>query len=399
MTDREFAVDVVRTLQAAGHRAMFAGGCVRDELLGLTPLDYDVATDATPDRVKALFRRRVEVGAAFGVIEVIGPKDDRGEWLKVQVATFRSDGAYTDGRRPDSVTFGSAEEDATRRDFTVNGLFSDPITGDVFDYVGGRADLAAKILRAIGDPVERFTEDKLRILRAVRMAARFDLSVDPATSSAGRAMADQIKAVSAERIADEFRKMLAHPQRGRAVQLFREFGLEAPVLPEMTPAGEAAVAALPPTAGFPLALAALMSEATPHEAEVVCRRLKLSNDETHRVEFLVEHRLTLVDAARLKPSRLYPLLAHPGGPDLVTLRRADGGTADAEYCENLLRTKSTDELDPQPLLTGDDLIAAGWKPGRAFKVALDMARAAQLDGDIQTKDDAVALASRVANSG
>jgi poly(A) polymerase len=233
MTERDFALDVVRTLQKAGFTALWAGGCVRDELLGLAPADYDVATDARPDQLRPLFRRRNEIGASFGVVQVIGPRGDGGEWLTVEVATFRSDGTYTDGRRPDSVVFSSPEEDAKRRDFTINGMFFDPVAGELRDYVGGRADLSAKVLRAIGDPTERFAEDKLRILRAVRMAARFELSVDPETLAAARRMAPEIRAVSAERVAEELRKLLSHRNRARGVRLIREFGLVGPVLPEL----------------------------------------------------------------------------------------------------------------------------------------------------------------------
>src|SRR3954454_20662297 len=177
MTEREFALTVVERLQEAGHKALWAGGCVRDEVLGLTPQDYDVATDARPERVQDLFRRTVAIGASFGVVEVIGPKQEWG-FPTVEVATFRSDGAYHDGRRPNEVVFSSPEEDAQRRDFTINGMFFDPIAKKLYDYVGGRADLSAKLLRAIGDPHIRFEEDKLRLLRAVRIAARFDLTLD-----------------------------------------------------------------------------------------------------------------------------------------------------------------------------------------------------------------------------
>ena len=219
MTEREFATEVVRTLQQAGFRALWAGGCVRDELLGLTPNDYDVATDARPEQVANLFRRSIAIGAAFGVVEVIGPRGDDRQHLTVEVATFRSDGVYIDGRRPESVTFSSPELDAQRRDFTINGMFFDPIAGQLHDFVGGQIDLEAKVLRAIGDPVARFTEDKLRVLRAVRIAARFELSIDPATLAAAQQIAAQIIVVSAERIAEELRKLLTHPTRARGVKL------------------------------------------------------------------------------------------------------------------------------------------------------------------------------------
>ena len=408
MTEREFATEVVAKLQAAGHRALFAGGCVRDELLGLPPADYDVATDATPDRVKALFRRCHGFGASFGVVEVLGPRGPDGGWLKVQVATFRSDGTYTDGRRPDAVTFSSPEEDAKRRDFTINGMFLDPVAGKVIDYVGGQADLAAKVLRAIGDPTERFAEDKLRVLRAVRMAARFELTIDPATFDAARRMADQIRAVSAERIAEELRKILTHRHRERGVRLLLEFGLVEPILPELVAAvGDwgpvlRAVGALPESAGFPLAFAALLHPLPATAAEWVCKRLKLSNAETDAVTWLVAHRDALRDAPAMPPSRLYPLLAHPGACDLLALHGAIAAgrgesVAYVECCEDVLRTRSPAELNPPSLLTGDDLRAMGMKPGPHFKRILEAIRAAQLDGRVRSAEEAHHLARELAS--
>src|ERR1019366_5530814 len=187
MTEREFAIWVVAELQDAGHQALWAGGCVRDELLGLVPKDYDIASDARPEQVQQLFRRTLAIGASFGVVEVLGPRQN-GQYLKVQVATFRTDGGYSDGRRPDDVVFSSAREDALRRDFTINGMFFDPIVGQLHDYVGGQHDLQARILRAIGEPDRRFAEDKLRLLRAVRIATRFDLAIEPATEAAIKSM-------------------------------------------------------------------------------------------------------------------------------------------------------------------------------------------------------------------
>src|SRR5437870_9686999 len=223
MTEREFAIDIVRKLRQAGYQALWAGGCVRDELLGLIPKDYDVATNARPEEVRKLFRRTIAVGMSFGVIEVLGPRVEDGP-LKVQVATFRSDVSYTDGRHPDAVIFSSPEQDALRRDFTINGMFYDPLEGRLIDYVGGEEDLKAKVLRAIGDPATRIAEDKLRMLRAVRLAARFELRIEPATFAAIRAVADQITVVSAERIADELRKLLVDPHRAHGVSLLDETG-------------------------------------------------------------------------------------------------------------------------------------------------------------------------------
>src|SRR5579862_9222407 len=234
MSERDFAIDVVRRLQGAGFQALWAGGCVRDELLSLVPQDYDVATDARPEQVQQLFHRSIAVGASFGVIEVLGPRQD-GDYLKVEVATFRSDVSYSDGRHPDAVVFSSPREDALRRDFTINGMFFDPVTEELIDYVGGKADLEARILRAIGDPKLRFQEDKVRLLRGVRFAARFDLSLEPDTAAAIRAAAPFLPQVSAERIAKEMRALLAHARRARALNLMYDLGLVHVILPELAP--------------------------------------------------------------------------------------------------------------------------------------------------------------------
>jgi len=434
MTEREFAVEVVRTLQAAGHQALWAGGCVRDELLGLTPKDYDVATDAVPQRVRELFRRTVEVGAAFGVVEVLGPRQN-GQQLKVQVATFRSDISYSDGRHPDEVVFSTAEEDAKRRDFTINGMFLDPVSAKLIDYVGGQADLQAKILRAIGDPPLRFQEDKLRLLRAVRFATTFDLVIEPATAAAVRAMADQITVVSAERIAEELRRTLMSPRRGQGVNLIHELGLVAALLPELLP-----MKALPqgppsaptgdlwdhvirvldrlgPSPSFPLAFAALLHDVgkprtvgrTPerytfyyHEhvgrriASEICLRLRLSNAERERVEWLVEKHQVLCNARGMRTSKLKTLLRHEGIRELMELHRADAlacgySTDHVEYCESLLREWTEEDLDPPPLLSGHDLMRMGLEPGPNFKEILDAVREAQLDGIVKTTREALEM--------
>jgi poly(A) polymerase len=435
MTEREFALDVVRRLQQAGFAALWAGGCVRDEFLGLAPDDYDVATDARPDQLRPLFKHRNEIGASFGVVQVIGPRGSGGEWLTVEVATFRSDGTYTDGRRPDSVVFSSPEEDAKRRDFTINGMFFDPVKAQLIDYVGGQADLGAKVLRAIGNPTERFTEDKLRILRAVRMATRFDLAIDPETQAAATQMAAQINAVSPERIAEELRKLLTHPNRARGLRLLREFGLIEPVLPEMVPAFTLpqglpsaptgtlwehtvrVVEELKGPVSFPLAFAAILHDVgkprtfarTPdrytfhrHEhvgkqmAEAVADRLRLSTAEKTRIAWLVEKHQYLADAPTMRASKLKPILVHPGIRELLELHRADAlatgkGLDHVTFCERMLRDTPPEELNPAPAVTGDDLIAMGLKPGREFKRLLDAVREAQLEGQIRTKSDGLQL--------
>lgn len=236
MSPAEFAEWIVRELQGAGHQALFAGGCVRDQLLGQTPKDYDVATSATPDQVRAIFgpRRTIPVGAAFGVITVIGDKTTG----NVEVATFRSDGKYTDGRHPDQVTFSDPEHDAQRRDFTINGLFYDPVLGQVRDYVGGQADLQLRIVRAIRNPRERFEEDHLRMLRAIRFATVLNFQLDSDTRAAIQGLAAAIRTVSGERIAAEMRRLLESPHRGRGLELLRESGLMAVLLPPL-PSGPA----------------------------------------------------------------------------------------------------------------------------------------------------------------
>jgi poly(A) polymerase len=435
MTRREFALEVVRTLQNAGFVALWAGGCVRDELLGLTPTDYDVATNARPEQLRSVFRRRNEIGASFGVVQVIGPRGDEGQWLTIEVATFRSDVSYTDGRRPDAVVFSSPEEDAKRRDFTINGMFYDPIRGELIDYVGGRADLAARRLRAIGDPVERFREDKLRILRAVRMASRFNLSIDPATLLAAKRMASEIRVVSVERIADELRKMLVHANRGRAVRLLRELELIEPILPEMLPTFTLpqgppvaptgtlwdhllrVVEELREPVSFPLAFAALLHDVGKprvfartadkytfhgHEhvgkqmTEVIADRLRLSTAEKARIAWLVEKHMYLADAPTMRLSKLKRILVHPGIGELLELHRADavatGKSLDhVTFCEQMLRDLPPEELNPPPLITGEDLKALGLKPGPEFKRLLDAAREAQLEGRVTTREAALLL--------
>jgi poly(A) polymerase len=438
MTEREFAIEVVQKLRDAGFQALWAGGCVRDELLGLSPDDYDVATGATPELVRKLFKRTIAVGMSFGVVEVLGPRaEDR--QLKVQVATFRSDVSYSDGRRPDAVVFSSDREDAERRDFTINGMFFDPLECKLIDYVGGQADLQARVLRAIGDPALRFAEDKLRMLRAVRFATRFELTIEPATAYAIRIMAPEITAVSAERIAEELRKLLISPHRARGMRLLDEMGLVAMLLPELlpmkglpqglpsAPTGDLwehslrVLELLGAEASFPLAFAALLHDVgkprvvgrTPerytfyqHEhvgrrlASEIALRLKLSNHERERIEWLVEKHQYLSDAARLRPSKLKQTLAHPGIQELLALHRADalasGKSVDhVDYCEKLLHEWSDADLNPPPLLTGYDLMRHGLEQGPHFKRLLDAVREAQLDGAITTPQEALEVVDRL----
>jgi poly(A) polymerase len=438
MQERDFALVVVKRLQEAGHEALWAGGCVRDEVLGLVPQDYDVATSAPPEQVRRLFPRTIAVGMSFGVVEVLGPRTATGV-LKVQVATFRSDGAYSDGRHPDAVVFSSAREDALRRDFTINGMFLDPVKGELIDYVGGRQDLDNRVLRAIGDPAQRFAEDKLRLLRAVRMATRFDLTLDPATEAATRAMAGQIPVVSEERIAEELRKLLVLPHRARGVNLLHDVGLAAVILPEIVamkglpqgppgaPTGDLwdhvmrVLELVSREASFPLVFAALLHDVgkprtvgrTPdrytfyyHEhvgcrmASDICVRLKLSNAERERVEWLVEKHQYLCDVRQMRTSKVKMILVHPGIHELLALHRADAlasgkSTDHVDYCEFLLREWPPEVLNPPPLLTGHDLTRHGLEPGPLFKRLLDAVREAQLDGTITTPKQALDMVDQM----
>jgi poly(A) polymerase len=409
---REFAVDVVRKLRERGFEAFWAGGCVRDQLLGRTPKDYDVATTATPAEIRQIFgiRQTVAVGAAFGVITVVGPKIAG----HIEVATFRQDAAYSDGRHPDSVEFSTPQADAQRRDFTINGLFYDPLDTRVIDYVGGQDDLARGILRAIGDPRARFSEDKLRLLRAVRFAAAFGFALDPATREAVEAMASQITVVSAERIAAEVRLMLVHGSRARAVVLLREVGLIDAILPELAmanepkmltatgrPADEAWLTALGilevlSEPRFPLALAALLHAFVDSAGTFeICRRWKLSNHETQDTRWLVENQSALVGARHMAWPKLQRILMSARIDDLLSLEdamvRATGRDTDGlEYCRELLKMPP-EQLNPAPLLTGDDLIAHGVPRGKQYQRLLEAVRDAQLDGKIHTKQEALAL--------
>ena len=400
---RQFAGDVVRRLRAAGFTAYWAGGCVRDQLLGRTPKDFDVATNATPEQIRSLFgrRRTLALGAAFGVISVIGPKPAG----LVEVATFRRDAAYSDGRHPDSVTFSSAEEDASRRDFTINGLFYDPVDSRVIDFVGGQQDLAERRVRAIGNARDRFAEDKLRMLRAVRFAAAFDFTLDADARTAIAEMAAQIHVVSAERIAMEMQRMLPDANRTVGVRLLLETGLAAEVLPESVPRDDAQRAELdrtiarlvrlPGNVGFPLALAAVLpSRVDAEAAQALCRRWRLSNKETDRVGWLVQNRTAIEAAAAMPWSQLHPVLAAEEIGDLLTLIEAGTpGSAAVAHCRRHLE-QPRDQLDPPPLLTGNDLLASGIPSGPQYKMVLERIRAAQLDGQVHTKAEALALAKK-----
>ena len=404
---QRFAADVVRQLRAAGFQAYWAGGCVRDRLLGRQPKDYDVATDATPPEVRRVFRRRktVAVGAAFGVITVLGPVGAG----QVEVATFRQDDTYSDGRHPDRVVFSTPQEDASRRDFTINGLFYDPVEDRVIDLVGGQQDLAAGLIRAIGDPCRRFEEDKLRLLRAVRFAATFGFALEERTAEAIRRMAPGIAVVSPERIGAEMQRTLTDPGRSRGVRLLLETGLAALVLPEIVPADdedrrglERSLAILDRLDGpsLPLALAALLGDRTgPSGAADVCRRWRLSNAQADRVAWLLEHRAALRTAPDVPWSAIHRLIIADWIEELLALEEATvsvagGDMAHVAWCRSRLQ-QPRDLLDPPPLLTGVDLLRHGVAAGPVYRVVLDEVRRAQLDGEVRTQAEALELAGRV----
>ena len=382
---------MARKLREAGYRALFAGGCVRDSILGHEAADFDVATSAIPAEIRQIFPRAMGVGESFGVMLV------RHGGRSIEVATFRADGVYVDGRRPDAVRFSDDREDAARRDFTINGLFEDPETGEIIDHVGGRADLAAGILRAIGSADDRLHEDRLRALRAARFAARFTLTIDPGTEAAVRRIAHDLTGVSRERIGNEVRRMLLHSSRARAVDLIESLGLAPSVLGESAPAGDhALLRALPVTAGFAESLAAWMlgrvaSDTSPARQRRWREALILSNDESDLLAAILSLRPriagTWVGGDRAVRKRL---AAAPGFAGAMAILRAEHrpvvATVDAD-----LPALHAEGIQPAPLVTGDDLVAMGMCPGPAFRPMLDRAYDLQLNGGFSDRDAALAV--------
>lgn len=410
---RAAALEIVAALRGAGHEAYFAGGCVRDELLGLQPEDFDVATSARPESVRGLFRSVSEVGVSFGVMLV------RVRNTVTEVATFREEGGYSDSRRPDSVRFSTAEADARRRDFTVNALFLDPLDtskrpqGRVIDFVKGVDDLNVRLIRAVGRPEDRLAEDHLRALRAVRLASRLGFEIDPDTNAAIREHAFELRGVSRERIGDEMRKMLSHRSRAVAAARLQELGLDAPALDE--PPARPALSALhgiPADASFTGALAAwaidrlaAREQADPShlqgQAPTVAARLRralcLSNDET------TSFRATLEGVARLEGRWLTEgVAAQKRAAAAEWFRPAlDILGARSPAFLSPIRSRvaelaaSASGIAPAPLVTGDDLIAAGLVPGPMYKRTLDAVYDAQLEGGVSTREAALALAIRL----
>ncbi|HYG75883.1 MAG TPA: CCA tRNA nucleotidyltransferase [Planctomycetota bacterium] len=425
---REFATSIVQRLTSAGFRAVFAGGCVRDMLRGEAPKDYDVATSATPEQIMALFSRTVPVGVAFGVVRVLSPGDAP---LQVEVATFRGETTYSDGRHPDQVCFTDEVEDVKRRDFTVNGLLFDPLKNEVLDYVDGRRDLERKLIRAIGDPKRRFAEDHLRMLRAIRFAARLDFEIDGATFGAIKDNAEKILSISAERIRDELSLMLTGPHPRRAFELLKQSRLLKHILPEIDalegvpqppqfhPEGDVWTHTLMllgqlENAPLTLALGALLHDVgkprtfeitdrirfNEHErvgavmTEEILRRLRYSNEEIERVTSLVRQHMAFKDVTRMRKATLKRFLRMPHFDEHLTLHKLDcnashGDLSLYDFCHEELARQKPDELRPSPLLSGADLIALGLRPGPEFKKILTEVEDRQLEGSLTDRESAL----------
>jgi poly(A) polymerase len=445
---KDFATSIIKTLRQRGFQAYLVGGCVRDLLLGREPKDYDVATNATPTQVMSIFPETYAVGAQFGVVLVPVPNLDAMPNCEiegssrsqcVEVATFRSDIGYSDGRHPDEVRFSNdAREDVARRDFTINGMLLDPISGEVLDYVGGRQDLAGGIIRTIGNAEQRFAEDKLRLLRAVRFAARFDYTIEPTTFAAIHKSAEQIRVVSRERVRDELSRMLTEGHARRAFLMLDESGLLQHVLPEISvmhgveqppefhPEGDVFVHTLllldnlpqpcPPTLGWGALLHDVGKPATfrvaPDRirfdghvgvgvkiAERICRRLRFSNDDTDQILALVENHMRFADAMKMKESTLKKFMRLRDFDEHLALHRADCLASHRNLTTyEFIRQKRVEippeKMRPEPLVTGHDLIAAGHAPGPKFKEILSAVEDAQLEGQLPSREAALEFVRR-----
>ena len=431
------ARDIVARLQQAGHTAYFAGGCVRDQLLGKEAKDYDIATSALPEQVQRLFPRVTDVaGKSFGVVRVMAGDES------FEVATFRQDGPYKDGRRPESVRFVTAQEAAQRRDFTVNGLFFDPVADRLIDYVEGEADLRAGIIRAIGNPADRFAEDHLRLLRAIRFAARLFFKIEPKTWEAIRQGARAIRTISAERIRDELNKIFTAAKPEIGLDLLDRSGLLREVLPDIAalhgveqppqfhPEGDVyqhvrLMLEKIEEPNLELALGVLFHDVgkkptarvdedgrirfNEHEsvgaemAEQIMTGLRYDNKTIQTVREMVQYHMQFKDVPKMRPSTLKRMMVRPTFPLELELHRIDcasshGDLRHYEYLKERLETMSAEEIDPPPLISGHELLAMGLHPGREVGKIKDAIRVAQLEGTIQTQADALALARKMAAS-
>jgi tRNA nucleotidyltransferase (CCA-adding enzyme) len=443
-SDASEALRIIQQLREAGFVAYFAGGCVRDALLGRIPKDYDVATDATPDAVRDLFgkRRTIAFGASFGVIGVLPPMNGKGQRTDdsvpsqsdvdadvgadssghqgiseqqrgnsatrvtvepTEVATFRSDGEYSDGRRPDSVHYGDARNDALRRDFTINGLFYDPHQCEVIDYVGGQADLVAGVLQTIGDPVQRFGEDRLRMLRAIRFSTTLQFRMHPETLAAIQQHADDMSGVSGERIGAEMRRVLVSPHACEGLRQMLGSGIHRVVLPGLAEIDMDRLEHLLQAAesrAFPLALACLATVLVGSGAALssrvlpeISRRWRLSSAELRQAEAAMKHWQILIDAKCLPWSTVQPALILRDVRVILDLAVAiaavDGLNTDGCDLAKLALAWPAEKLNPAPLLSGSDLKALGLRPGPEFGRMLASLRKLQLDDEITTREQAI----------
>lgn len=433
MTDETLAREIIGRLRAAGHAAFLVGGCVRDMLLHQLPGDFDVATSALPQELKQLFPGSGEVGAHFGVVLVRGTGVQSG--AQVEVATFRSDLEYLDGRHPSGVRFEtSPRQDVLRRDFTINALLLDPVSGEVLDFTSGRADLEAGIIRAIGDPQKRFEEDHLRLLRAIRFAARLHFTIEPDTFAAIRDLAPQINTVAPERVRDELVRILTEGGARRGLELLASSGLLHEILPEVEamrgveqppefhPEGDVFIHTLIMLEGLQKPSATLAMGVLLHDvgkpptfrraerirfdghvqkgveiAHAILARLRFSNDETTAVEALVANHMKFMDVGKMRESTLKRFIRQPAFAEHMELHRLDclsshGSLSSYDFVRRKLEELPPEQLQPKLLLTGRDLIAAGYPPGPSFSKVLKAVEDAQLEGRITTAEEALSLA-------
>jgi poly(A) polymerase len=448
MKARAFAEEICRTLRSKGYQAYLVGGCVRDILLSREPADYDVSTDATPEKVQVIFPGSLTVGAKFGVVivpEQVPDSSSGSDRQHVEVATFRSDIGYSDGRHPDKVEYTkSPQDDVKRRDFTINGMLLDPETNEVLDFVGGRKDLSAGIIRAIGDPETRFREDNLRMVRAVRFAARFAYTIEPKTMRAIQELAPEISQVSMERLRDELTKILTEGAAKRGFELLDQTGLLLHLLPEIArmkgveqppqfhPEGDVWIHTLMLIGGLnagssvTLAWGVLLHDVgkpptfTPPSgpngrirfdrhvevgvrmAEEICRRFRFSNEETEQILALVANHMRFKDVPRMKIATMKRFVRMEKFDEHLELHRLDslashGKLDNHDLAIRFIAETPPEQVRPVRLVTGDDLIALGLKPGPTFKGILYNVEEAQLDGTIQSRDEALRLAKDLAS--
>ncbi len=385
-----YAAQIVKTLHEKGHEAYFVGGCVRDMVMEIEPADYDIATSALPEEVMMIFPRTEPIGARFGVILVIH------YGVPFEVATFRSDQAYIDGRRPTSVVFTNAEEDVYRRDFTINGLLYDPVEQKVIDYVGGREDIASRTVRAIGNPAERFEEDKLRILRAIRFGARLGYSIEPETWNAVGRMAAKIHQVSAERIRQELVRILTEGEATRGVRMLAECGLLAEILPEISWSDylERRLEMLDIGGVADFAMAVLLADASAEASAEVVARLKFSSREQDHIAALVREQGRFARIRDMSVAELKRFMRRERFTDYLELYRvrmvaADEPLDDHAFVCSKLEGWTAEDLKPEPLISGDDLITLGLQLGPSFKEILTAVENEQLEGRLVDQASAI----------